>query len=132
MPSIHDSLLTGYVVDGRNRVLTLHTEPHRGGGEAFIDLVFHGLVAYHLEGGCLRNIVLGLREVRPKDVIGDGVAFLERHRQTGWPGGWNSNTEAPEEFFSRHAVKVFELQCSFGIMGWVAAASVEEREVAPS
>ena len=42
-PSIHDSLLTGYVVDGVARTLILHTRPHQGGGTHWIDVVFHGL-----------------------------------------------------------------------------------------
>jgi hypothetical protein len=129
MTSIHDSLLTGYVVDGKARSLVLHTEPHAGGGEAIVDVVFLGVVAYHLEGDCLKNIVFGVEEVSPEDVIGDGAAFAERQRLYGWPGNWNPNTETLAQFLSRPGVKVFELQCSYGMGGWVAAESMEQRVV---
>jgi len=129
MPSVHDSLLTGYDVDGRGRSVVLHTEPHQGGGTAFIDLVFHGVVAYHFEGDCLANIVSEVIEVPAERVVGDGAAFLQRFQQTGWPRGWNSQRESPSQFLSRPGLKVFELNCSYGMTGWIAAESLEKREV---
>lgn len=129
MPSIHDSLLTGYVVDGKTGSITLHTEPHQGGGELFIDVVFRGVVAYHFEGDCLQNIVFGIDQVSPPQVIGDGSAFAERHRKYGWPRDWDPKVETAEEFLSRPGVKIFELHCSYGSAGWVAAQSMEERVV---
>jgi hypothetical protein len=126
MPSIHDSLLTGYEVDGRARSITLHTEPDPGGGGAFIDVVFRGVIAYHFEGDCLRNIVFGIEEVPPEVVIGDGVRFAERHRSHGWPRGWNPTAESAEQFLSRPGVRVFTLHCSYGAGGWIAAKSMEQ------
>src|SRR5688572_30857863 len=89
MPSIHDSLLTGYVVNGSAQLITLHTEPHQGGGEAFIDVIFERVVAYHFEGDCLQNIVFGIEQVSVDQIVGDGSEFAERHRQYGWPRDWN-------------------------------------------
>ena len=130
MPSIHDSLLTGYVVNGSDRSLILHTEPHSGGGSALVDVMFRGLAAYHFEGDCLQNIVFGVEEVPVQHVVGDGVAFLKRFQQTGWPRGWNPERESPVEFLSRPGLKIYELHCSYGMTGWIAAESMERREVA--
>src|SRR5687768_11597216 len=121
MHSVHDSLLAGYVVDGKARSITLHTEPHHGGGEAFIDVVFRGVVAYVVEGDCLENIVSGIDEVSPQSVVGDGVAFAERHRLHGWPRGWDPAVETAEQFLSRPGVRVFAFHCSYGAAGWIAA-----------
>jgi hypothetical protein len=123
--------LTGYVVDGRARSVTFHTEPHQGGGEAFIDVIFRGVVAYHFEGDCLGNIVGEIDEVDPERVVGDGAVFAERLRQYGWPRGWDPRTETPEQFFVRAQVRVFELHCSYGMAGWVAAESIEYTVVGP-
>jgi hypothetical protein len=126
MVSIHDSLLTGYSVDGTNQIIVLHTEPHQGGGVAFVDVSFHGVVAYHFEGDCLQNIVFDIEEVPAAQVIGDCAAFAEISRRCAWPRGWDSRRESTEAFFKRTGVRVYELTCSYGIYGWVAAAGMEQ------
>ena len=129
MASIHDSLLTGYVVDGNGRSITLHTEPHSGGGEAFIDVIFRGVVAYHLEGDCLQNIVFGIDEVSPQSVVEDGEVFAERNRLYGWPRNWDPRVETAEQFLGRDGIRVFWLRCSYGVEGWIAAQSMKEHIV---
>ena|SRR5688572_13917193 len=126
MPSIHDSLLTGYVVNGSAQLITLHTEPHQGGGEAFIDVIFERVVAYHFEGDCLQNIVFGIEQVSVDQIVGDGSEFAERHRQYGWPRDWNEPRESFAQFLVRVGAKVFELHCSYGMAGWVAASSMRK------
>ena len=126
MPSIHDSLLIGYEVDGRGRRIVLHTVPHQGGGEVPIDVIFEGVGAYHLEGDCLQNIIFDIVETSAQEVVGDGRAFRERHRWCGWPRDWDSRTEEPAAFFAKHELKIFALTCSYGITGWVAARSVRQ------
>jgi hypothetical protein len=115
MPSIHDSLLTGYVVDGKARTIVFHTEPHQGGGEAFIDVVFSGVVAYHIEADCFENCVFGIEEIAAARVIGDGTVFAARHRLHGWPWKWNPAKETAEQFLTRPGVRVFALDCSYGM-----------------
>jgi len=119
-------LLTGYTVDGSGATITLHTEPHQGGGEAFIDVVFRGVVAYHFEGDCLNNIVLEIEEVSAKRIIGDGSVFAERARMHGWPQGWDDRKEDAQQFFERNHARLFELECAYGMSGWIAAASMEK------
>jgi hypothetical protein len=126
MSSIHDSLLTGYSVDGHSRTIVLHTEPHAGGGEAFIDVVFRGVVAYHFEGDCFHNIVFGVDEVPPTDLVIDRTSFEARFAQHGWPGSWDPKRETPEQFLTRPGVRVFQLGCSYGMGGWIAAQSVDK------
>jgi len=130
--SIHDSLLTGYAVDGRSQTIVLHTEPHRGGGEAFVDVVFRGVVAYDFEGDCHLNIVFGIREVAPRDVVADGAAFEALGRQYGWPRGWDPRAETPEEFLGRAGTRVFLLECSYGMGGWIAASSMDTVLIEPA
>jgi hypothetical protein len=126
MASIHDSLLTGYTVDGDEKTLVLHTRPHQGGGVAYIDVVFRGVVAYHFEADCLGNIVFGIEEVDANSIIGDSLIFSERAREYGWPPGWDERRETAEEFFIRQHCRFFELTCSYGMYGWVAATCMEQ------
>jgi len=125
MASIHDSLLTGYSVDGRSRTIVLHTEPHAGGGTAFIDVVFRGVVAYHLEGDCLHNIVGRIEEAKPADWWFDRAVFGARFAQYGWPGSWDPKRESPEQLLTRPGVRCFVLECSYGMGGWIAAQSMD-------
>jgi hypothetical protein len=129
MPSVHDSLLTGYTVDGKIRSIVFHTEPHRGGGDVPIDVVFAGVIAYHIEADCFENIVFDIEEVPASQIVGDGTAFAERHRLHGWPEGWNPDKETAEQFLSRPGISVFALNCSYGATAWVAARTIEERVI---
>ena len=126
MHSVHDSLLTGYTVDGTNRKIVLRTEPHQGGGTALIDVTFSGVVAYHFEGDCLGNIVFDIEEVPAACIIGDGKIFAERARLYGWPEGWQSTKERPDEFVSRMGCRLYEIHCSYRMYGWVAAKEMHQ------
>jgi hypothetical protein len=126
MDFIHDSLLTGYNVDGTNRTIVLRTEPHQGGGSALIDVIFNGVVAYHFEGDCFGNIVFDIEEVSPASIISDGKAFEERNRAHGWPPGWNPEKEGAQEFFSRVGCRLYEIHCSYGMYGWIAAKEMQQ------
>jgi len=124
--SIHDSLLTGYTVDGEGRKIVLHTEPHQGGGTVAIDVIFSGVVACHFEGDCLKNIVFDVEEVPASTIIGDGSKFVERERLYGWPRDGDPRRESAEQFFSRMGCRIFELSCSYGMQGWAAAEHMEQ------
>jgi hypothetical protein len=120
MASIHDSLLVGYIVDGTTRTIVLRTEPDRGMGGAF-DVRFSDVVAYHFEGDCFQNIVHNIVERSPES-IPDLAHAAERHRMYGWPGGGKQARETLAEFAARKGARWFELNCSFGMGGWIAAA----------
>jgi hypothetical protein len=47
-------------------------------------------------------------------------------RQYGWPGDWNPDVESFAQFLARVGAKLFELHCSYGMAGWVAASSMEQ------
>lgn len=92
MTFIHDSLLTGYTVDGTNRTIVLHTQPHQGGGTVPIDVIFSGVVAYHFEGDCFCNTVFDIEEVPSARIIGEAKRSPSADgctdgRGTGTPAG---------------------------------------------
>ena len=124
MSSLHDSLLTGYTVDGTARTVVLRTEPHQGDGIS-AEVKFSGVVAYHFEGDCLQNIIFEITEVPPESVVGDGAAAEERFRQRGWPRGWEPGREDLAQFLRRQGCRCFELSSSYGISGWIAAREMD-------
>ncbi|HET7541318.1 MAG TPA: hypothetical protein VFK05_15680 [Polyangiaceae bacterium] len=124
MASIHDSLLVGYLVDGRAQIVVLQTRPNKGDGGA-VDVKFSGVAAYHFESDCLENIVLEIVEVSADIIVGDGAAFVERNRMHGWPRDWDCTRETPKQFFQRQGCRCFQLSCSYGMSGWIAAQEIE-------
>jgi hypothetical protein len=114
--------LIGYSVDGSTRTIVLRTAPDRGMGGAF-DVTFTGVIAYHFEGDCFQNIVFGIVEVRP-EAIQDLAHAEERARNYGWPPGRDSTRETLPQFAAREGARWFEVSCSYGLGGWVAAAAM--------
>ena len=123
-PSIHDSLLTGYSVDGNARTITLHTEPHRGGGEAFVDVIFTGVVAYQFEGDAMRNIIFGIEPASPEYADDIAKMIVEQQRQHGVMPGWDRKAETLQQHCVRTSTTLFYIQSSYGLDGWVAAATM--------
>jgi hypothetical protein len=121
MASIHDSLLVGYTVDGLARTITLRTVPDRGMGGAF-EVRFSKVVAYHFEGDCLQNILSGILEVQPKAVLSGNETA--RFKSYGWPSGWDEKRQSLPEFVAAQGARWYELNCAYGMGGWVAAAEM--------
>jgi hypothetical protein len=122
-PPIHDSLLRKYTVDGAAKTITLHTEPHKGGGGAFVDVIFNGVVAYQFEGDAMANIVSGIELAEPARYEDVGKILIEQHRLYGVMPNWRFDAETLREFCERTGVKLFEIHSSYGIDGWIIAAN---------
>ena len=128
-PSIHDNLLTGYEVDGKKRTIVMHTEPHQGGGEAFVDVIFTGVVAYQFEGDAMGNIIFEIEPVRAEARPDIAIVIVAQQRQYGMMPDWNPTTETLEQHCDRVGLTVFGIQSSYGLNGWVIAASIDHRVV---
>ena len=122
-PPVHDSLLRRYTVDGAAKTITLHTEPHKGGGGAFVDVIFTGVVAYQFEGDAMANIVSGIELAEAARYEDVAKIIIEQHRQYGVMPTWKSDVETLGQFCERNDLKLFEIQCSYGIDGWIIAAN---------
>jgi hypothetical protein len=116
--------MVGYAVDGVSRTIALRLE--RNGTDGIdAEIRFTGVVAYHIEGDCLQNIVSDIIEVSPETIVGDGMTFSERHRQRGWPPGWDPKQETAVQFLRGKGCRCFELNASYGLSGWIAALKIE-------
>jgi hypothetical protein len=121
--SLHDSLIVGHSADGEARTLVLRTKPRPGGGGS-IDVWFAGVVAYHLEGDCFQNILSEILEVPAETIIRD-AEVLARQRECGWPPGWEPARESFAGFVAREGARFFQITCSYGMGGWIAAREME-------
>jgi hypothetical protein len=125
-PSIHDSLLTGYEVDGVAQRIVLHTEPFSGGGDAFVDVTFDGVAAYEFENDLLQNIVFEVEEASLTETQEIANRIQEEEGRWGFPREWDPRRETVLECFRRLNVKVFQLGSSYGMTGWVAARAMSQ------
>ena len=128
-PSIHDSLLIGYEVDGKKRTIVLHTEPHQGGGEAFVDVIFTGVVAYQFEGDAMGNIIFEIEPAPASDYDETATVIIEQQRQHGGMPQWDAKTETLQQHCDRCGLKLFNIQSSYGLDGWVMAATMTKAVV---
>ena len=125
-PSIHDSLLTGYEVDGLAQRIVLHTEPFSGGGDAFVDVTFDGVAAYEFENDLLQNIVFEVEEASLTETQEIANRIQAEEGRWGFPREWDPRRETVLECFTRLNVKVFQLRSSYGMTGWVAARAMSQ------
>jgi len=116
-------------VDGKTRTITLHTEPHQGGGEAFVDVIFAGVVAYQFEGDAMSNIIFGIELALPEYADEIAKMIVEQQRQHGIMPDWNRTGETLEQHCDRAGLTLFSIQSSYGLDGWVIAKAVEHRVV---
>ncbi len=125
--SVHDNHLVSYEVDGVAKRIVLHTE-YAYGEEPFekTDVVFEGVLDHHFRNPILPSIVFDVEEVeiqailiRDKDLINEG------HKIGGWPSFWRESGDEMLEAISKSGCKMFEISSSYGLDGWVVAASCE-------
>lgn len=124
-PSVHDSLLTGYTIDGRARTIVMHTEPHQGGGDAFVDVRFDGVGAYRFENDLLQNIVFDIAEASPDEAASIMRDIDANGGRNGFPRDWDTGAETVAQYLKRLELRLFVLSASYGMTGWIAAKSVQ-------
>lgn len=129
MRSFHDYWLLGHSVDGEVEVLTLHlSEDPRGVAKPEkVDVVFTGLVDYFLEHDLGVSIVFSVDEQPLDSFIADNLDRFNEHAKWGWPKFWKGDAVASQTFLAENRYRVWELESSYGLSGWVVATHVDER-----
>ena len=121
-PSIHDNRVVSYEVECERRRIVPHT---RSGGERepfeFTDLIFEGVLAYHLEHDNFGNILFGVEELPVAQLVSHGQRVFEAGSKWGWPGPWNTSPEASIDYLVSKRARAFEISSSYGLAGWVIA-----------
>lgn len=121
--SIHDNRVVSYEVDAEHRRIVLHTRFEEREPVERTDLVFEGVLAYHFEDDNFGNILLGVEEISIVQLVAsDRQLFLDGSKYA-WPGPWNESPEACVRYLESPEAKAFEISSSYGLSGWVVAAS---------
>ena len=133
MVSVHDNLVYAQAVDYEGCRVVLHTVYQPADPPEFTDIVFAGVVAYHVEHQAFRgvgvsaNILFDAEESEAASVLGRYTDLLAAAKNYGWPA---LEYDSPADLAARLAAcgaKCFEIHSSCGLSGFVFAASMEFR-----
>jgi hypothetical protein len=115
-------------VDGKRRLLTLclSENPKEVEKPETVELVFGGLVDYFLEHDLGVNIVLSIEELSLDSFMAANLNQFIDHAKWGWPRFWKGNSEQSRTSLAENRCRVWELDTSYGLCGWVIAAQVDE------
>ena len=118
--SIHDNTVLSYTVDCKSRSVTLRTS-FKSSPVEFTDVVFRGVAAYDFQDDCFGNILFGIEEEEPAQVISTAKEKFENGRGYGWPGPWNSSLKEAIAFARKEGLRGFVISASLGLNGWILA-----------
>lgn len=124
VPSLHDSRLSSYEVDAKNRQITLRTEFETTGTTEKTDVIFYSVAAYHFENDSFATILYDIEETDPLELVEQNAQlFSARHKTSGWPGPWAETLEKAKDYVRNEKLRAFDLLTTTGMSGWVLAKS---------
>src|SRR5215204_4921041 len=129
MRTFHDYWLTGHTVDGEKSLLifALSEDPRSTKTPRLVDVIFDGLQDYFLEHDLGVNVVDSIQEKALDPFLAENKERFKEQSKWGWPKFWKGDVEKTFTFLSKNQSRVWELETSYGLSGWVVATQVQER-----
>jgi len=124
--SVHDNFVYAYDVHCEQRRIVLHTEFRDRPPAEQTDVIFSDVVAHHFESVLSNNILFGIEEVDPGNIVTAWAELFARQKNYGWPEGFEYRD--PQELIillSQRGLRGYEIGSSYGLGGWVLAAKME-------
>lgn len=125
--SVHDNLITGYVVACEKHQIVLHTEFRDREPRERTDIVFTDVDAYLLMGDNMNSILFDIAEEPIDKILGVFSSELEAGIPYCWPGPYNLSRAACREHFTSAGYKGWQIFSSYGMAGFVIARTMEIR-----
>ncbi len=130
MRSYHDFHVYGFEVDSQQRKINFRLAwPYDRAKASFVNVLFEGVYGYELKNDSLASIVFDFEEIPL-------ALFLQEHseeiresfRQNGaYHGSWAHNLDNAESDLREKGVKAIVLSSSMGLVGWVLAQTITEK-----
>lgn len=124
MISIHDNNVFAIDIRCKERVIILHTEFREGRPPEYVDVVFSGVTAHHFNHVLDGNILFDITESPPQAFYEENKKYLREFRRYGLPINCD-NSKIFEEQILKENLRIFEINPSYGLFGWVIAANLE-------
>ena len=91
-------------------------------------MIFTGVVAHHFECVLPGNILFGITEVDPEQVVQEWAALFARQKNYGWPKIEYGDPQELVSILKRQGVRGYEIGSSYGLSGWVLATRMDVSE----
>jgi hypothetical protein len=126
--SVHDNIITGYMVSCDKRELVIHTEFRDREPNEKTDIIFYGVEAYYLVRDNMQSILFDVAEYPIEQVLIDYSSEFESGRKYCWPGSWNESNESCQNYFTKQQCKGWKINSSYGMEGFVIAKNIEFKQ----
>lgn len=124
--SVHDNVITSYVVDCQHRSITLHTLFQDKEPWEFTDVLFMGVVAHQFQHALECNILFDIVEVSSEELVAEHQSLFADSWKYGWPDvEYEGDLEQLNKALVERRIKGYLVQSSLGCNGWVLAESCE-------
>jgi hypothetical protein len=126
--SIHDNIVYSYFVDCSRRQVKLHTSYNEKDACEYTDVLFSGVVAHLFENVLSGNILFGIYNVEPSDLVNANANLFKESWRYGWPlegFDYRGDLELLTQHLTQMSVRGFDISSSYGMSGWVLAERCE-------
>jgi hypothetical protein len=124
MISVHDNNVFAIDIRCEEKVIVLHTEFREGTPPEYVDVVFSGVVAHHFNHVLDGNILFDTTEETPQTFYEENKKYLREFRRYGLPINCDDSKAFVEQIIQQN-LRIFEINPSYGLFGWVIAAKME-------
>jgi hypothetical protein len=129
--SVHDNNIYGYSVDCEERRVVLHTVSQGLQSVEYTDIVFGDVFAHHFEHVLEGNILFDVDEIDLARFVNENAEMFSQSWRYGWPRfEYHGDLTKLANLMQAASARVFAVNSSYGLSGWVVALSSEcvERE----
>ncbi len=130
MISIHDNNVFAIDIRCNEKVIVLHTEFREAKPPEYVDVVFSGVVAHHFNHVLDGNILFDITESPPQTFYDENKEYFREFSRYGLDINCDDSEAFVEQVIQKN-LRIFEINPSYGLSGWVIAENMEyvERSV---
>ena len=128
MSMVHDNIITSYIVDFENEQLVMKTVYyHNGVISENTDVIFKSYFTHMFNNEFKGSIIFDIEECSLNHFIENERELIEDNRNYCWPIVYKTDNATLElsEFIQKNGYKIFDINSSYGLYGWVISKEVE-------
>jgi len=121
---VHDNIIKSYQVDFENKILALKTEYWSGDIHEKTDVIFTGYLTHIFHNVLEHSVIFDIEEYALNFFLEQEQELLEKQKYYGFPIIYKTKEELID-FFQSNGYKVFSIDSSWGLYGYVIAKKID-------
>jgi hypothetical protein len=123
---IHDNIIRSYCVDFEAETIVIKTifYNHANAVVENTDIIFTGYLTHLFNNEVKDSIIFDITEYPLHLFLEREAELLKDNKNYGWPISYKTKNELVE-FLQSYEYKVFEVDSSYGLYGWVLAKKMD-------